>query len=799
MKSTTTILFLFNIALLFSQEVVLSGTVRGNGNEETRENATVSIFDANSDQLIKFVKSGVNGNFQISFDGSEIYVVSELFGYKTFKSENFIINNKGKFLNILLEVDSVNLDEVVVMQKNNILKLSRDKMIIDIEKAGFGSGNDALQTLSKLPGVRLDKDENLVFRGNANLQIMIDGKPSLITGEELKQFLKTMDGTNIKKVEIIANPSAKYDASGSAGIFNIVLKKSAANGLTGNVKTSVGYAEFIKNYNGLNLYSNTEKWNFNVGLNYNYSEGVNHRIIDQIVESPAITTELKQYNDWLPISKSYSGNFGVSRKLSENSSIGASANYNLEDSDQLTKGRTNEFDNSIYKRYTILKTDDKVLNKTLTATLFYSFATDSIDTKIDAQLNYANYQNDSDRLTSNSYFDALNNELDRDSDDIKYENPTNFNIVTTKLDVEKKISESVSIEIGAKYSYVNNDYTIILKDRNSEGNYILDESRSNRLIYEESILSGYGIANFSKGKFDIQAGLRAEYINYDATSMTSKTTNTDRYISFFPSFSINGNFDKDQFKISFSRRIQRPRYLYLNPYFEYIDTYNIEVGNPNLTPEFTDAFEIAWINNQKTSLSLYANFSKDEMYQIVDYDEATKITTLYYDNIGKSKNIGISFNTNLSFQKWWDVQFNSEVSYGQAKSDLEGYKFNDSGISYYGGINQSFTIAKDWSATWSSFYSARGDYGNTSFKPSYDISLGMRKDFLNKKLRLNLSAQNILKKSQWRQTMTQDNVTTNWVNRWETRKITLSAVYSFGSAKKKEVKEADLEEEENRL
>ena len=297
----------------------------------------------------------------------------------------------------------------------------------------------------------------------------------------------------------------------------------------------------------------------------------------------------------------------------------------------------------------------------------------------------------------------------------------------------------------------------------------------------------------------MQAGLRAEYINYNATSLTSNSSNKDHYLSLFPSFSVNANLDNNQFKLSYSRRIQRPRYLYLNPYYEYIDTYNVSVGNPDLTPQFTNAFEMVWINKQKTSLSLFANFSTDEMYQIINYNPATKITTLYFDNIGSSKSIGLSFNTNWKVKKFWEIQLNSEVSYGQAKSDLEGYKFNDSGISYYAGVNQTFNFGKNWNATWNSFYSQSGNYGNTTFKPSYDMSFSVRKDFLDKKLRVSLSAQNVLKQSQWRQNTQQDNVTTNWVNRWETRKFTLSATYSFGSAKKKEVKEADLGDEQGRL
>ncbi|MFV8362870.1 outer membrane beta-barrel protein [Flavobacterium sp. ZT3P35] len=799
MKTTIAFLLLFNISLLFAQETKLTGVVTTKNGAEKVAFANVAIFDAASNTFFKYTTTDENGLYEIQLPTTSFFVKIELLGFKTVQSKTFVSTTKNITQNFELEEDSVALNEVVVLQKKSIIKLSRDKMIVDIDKAGFGNGNDGLETLSKLPGVQLDKDDNVVFRGNANLQIMIDGKPSLLSGEELKQYLKSVDGANIKSVEIIANPSAKYDASGSAGIFNIVLKKSAATGLTGNARTSVGYAEFIKNNNGLNLYNNTEKWNLKLGINYGYVESVNRRTIDQTVVTPTITTTLQQKNDWLPVSNNYSGNFGAGYKINKNASMGASANYSLYKSDEFTKGRTNEFDDMVYKRYTFLNTQNDLVNNTLTGTVFYNFASDSLDTKIDAQINYANYKNDSNRITTNSYFTSDTNEMYRNTEDVKYQNPTNFNIISARVDFEKKINDKFNFETGSKLSYVNNDYTIILKDRNDQGEYITNTNRSNQLIYKESILSGYGITNFTKGNFDIQAGLRAEYINYNATSLTSNNTNKDNYLSLFPFFSINGNFKNDQFKFSYSRRIQRPRYLYLNPYFEYIDTYNVSVGNPNLTPQFTDAFEVVWIKKQKTSLSLFANFSKDEMYQIIDYDTDTKITTLSYDNIGKSKTIGLSLNTSITVKKWWEAQLSSELTYGQATSDLENYKFNDSGVSFSGALNQSFTLAKDWSATWNSFYSQNGAYGNTTFKPSYDMSFTMRKDFFNKKIRLNLSAQNVLRKSQWIQSTKQDNVTTNWVNRWETRKITVSVTYNFGTAKKKEVKEADLNEEQNRL
>jgi outer membrane receptor protein involved in Fe transport len=799
MKTIFTFLVAFCSTFLFGQQIKLNGFVSSEKNKEKISFAAVSVFNATNNAFINFTTSNENGYYELVFTETDYYVKIDLIGFKDFQSDVIKSKNLVQSQNFLLQEDAVALDEVVIMKTKKLLTLKGDKMIIDVDKSGFGVGNDALETLTKLPGVRLDKDENVVFRGNANVQIMIDGKPSLLSGEELTQYLKTLDGSNIKAVEIIANPSSKYDASGSAGIFNIVFKKSAVAGLTGNLRTSVGYAQFIKNSNGINLYKNSEKWNYKFGLNYGYTESVNNREINQTIVNPTNTILLQQKNDWLPVSKSYSGNFGVTHVLNSNSNIGTSVNYSIYNSDEFTNGRTNEFDNGNYNRYTILKTNEDIRNNTIIGTVFYNFATDSLDTKIDAQINFANYDNKSDRITANSYFNSATDQMYQNDEVIKYNNPTNYNILTAKIDIEKKVNKQINLETGAKYSLVKNDYNIDLREKNTDGDFILNTNRSNRLIYKESIFSGYGMANYKTGKFDFQSGLRAEYIHYNATSLTSNTTNKNQYLSLFPSFSVNGNFGKNQYKISYSRRIQRPRYLYLNPYYDYIDTYNVSVGNPELTPQFTNAFEFVWINNQKTSLSVFANFSTDEMYQIVAYNPDTKITTLSYDNIGKSKSIGLSFNTNWNIKKFWEIQLNSEVYYGQATSNLEGYKFNDSGISYYTGVNQAFTVAKNWNLTWNSFYSQNGDYGNSTFKPSYDMSFGLKKDFFNKKIRLNFSAQNVMRKSQWIQKIQQDNVTTNWVNRWETRKFTVSITYNFGTAKKKEVKEADLNDEQNRL
>lgn len=798
-KSIITLVFLLTICFTYAQKINVKGKITSKENNEALFSTAVTIFDAKTDTYLDYAYADDNGNYSITINKTAFYIKADLLGYQDYKSET-ISTSKSTFVkNIVLQEDATVLEEVVILQKKRVIKMSGDKMIVDIDKAGIGNGNDGLETLSKLPGMRLDKDENIVFRGNPSLQIMIDGKPALLKGDELKQFLKTLDGTNIKTVEIIANPSAKYDASGTGGILNIRLKKSPNTGLTGNVYSSVGYAEFFKNRNGINLYNNTEKWNINGGLYYSYNEGVNHRKVVQTIEEPGLTTVLEQINDWFPVSKSLTAKFGVSNRLTENANIGTSWNYNDFNMDALTDGKTNQIYNGAFQRYTLLNSNKLDDDKTLTGNVYYNYVSDSLDTKLDIQLNYANYNNKNTELITNKYLNASDDSPFRTEEAVENNNPIKYEIFTARIDFEKKLSKKFSFETGFKYSNVNNDYNLMLKNRDANGNFILDTSKSNHLLYKESITAGYAITNYALEKWNFQAGLRAEYINYDATSVTDNTTNSDDYLSLFPSLSINGNFDDNQYKFSYSKRIKRPRYLNLNPFFEYIDTYNVSIGNPNLQPAFTDAFELTWVRKYRTSISVYANFTESEMYTILNYDEATKITTSYYDNIGKSVRIGLSFNTAISFSKIWETSLSSDVYFAQAKSDLQNYKFDDSGVGFYGSINQTLNFNNGYILNWNSFYSVDGPYGNSSFKPSYDMSFGLKKEFFDKKLRVNLKADNVLKESQWREITKQDNVTTNWTNQWETRRFTLSLTYNFGTGKKKNVKGADLRDEQRRL
>ena len=798
MKNTITIIVIMFTFWMNAQEINISGNVLSQKEKEPLINVAIVFYDATTNEIITYAYSDFDGMFKTKLTAKPFYIKASLLGFKNYKSDVFNLS-KSTNLTITMQQSNETLDEVVITTKKKIVRMQGDKMIIDIASAGIGDGNNGIETLSKLPGMRLDKDENILFRGDGNLQVLIDGKPSLLSGDDLKQYLKTLSGNNIKMVEIIANPSAKYDASGTGGVINILLKENKVTGLTGSAFSSVGYAEFIKQSNGITLYNNTKKWNINAGIYTNYDESVNHRNVMQFIDKPAQQKQLNQKNDWFPVTKSYSAKLGTSYKLTKNASISGTVKYNYTNRDEKTIGRTNEFLNTNYLKYTLLNDTLQGDKKTVTSNVYYSFVADSLKTKIDTQISYANYTNDVNRTTTNQYLDANTNLPYTNENNVINNNPTTFNILSSKFDLTHKFTKNISVETGLKYSYVNNDYDLIFKEKNTQGEFVIDNLRSNHLLYKEGITAFYGIGNYNTDRWSLQAGLRTEYIDYNAKSITDNKTNSGNDLSFFPSFSLNRSMDKNQYKLSYSRRIQRPQYLDLNPFFKYVDTYNVEVGNPDLKPQFTNVFDFTWVHNRKTSISVYSKLTTDMIDYIFDYDENSQITTLYKDNIAKATFIGSSFNTSFDAVKWWNIQLSGDFSYNHLKSEITNNKYDLEGSSWNASINQIIKLKNDWKINWSSYYSSASNLGNVRYYASYDMSFGIKKQFFNKKLRVNLKATNILKQSKWHSSIKQGNVTTDWTNRWETRKFSLSLNYNFGNGKKKKVKAADLYEEQNRL
>ena len=758
--------------------------------------ANVLIKNPDNKSIITYAYSNEKGVFILEDIELDVILLEvDMMGYQPYHTilEGDALNSE---LEIRLTEDTSQLEEVNIIAKKKAIRINGDKMIFNLEKLGIITSSNGLEALRQLPGVSLDKDENVQFRGNADVQLMINGKPTLLKGDALREYIRSLSGQNIENVEIIAQPSARYDASGTAGIININLKQPKAASFSGNVYSSVGYAEYFKNRNGLNLYYNDSKWNINLGANYNRNNSVNHRNITQTIQLEDSIKVLDQQNEWLP--KTISKNFtaGIERNFSKNHKISTAFNYANSHSSELTLGTTNEYGNDNLYRQVKLRKEIKEPTKNTSGNLFYNYISDSLDTQLDVQLNYADYEKSQEGLLQNTY--PINptpqNEFLLDIfEEIHYK------LFTAQADGQHRFSKQLKLESGAKLSRIKMNYSSDYAANDSSQLFIPEDLLTNNFTYKEQLFSAYIQGSYQLGKWNVLTGIRAEYIDYSGFSEQLNQTNSNNYIAWFPSMSINYEKENHQYRLSYSRRIGRPNYLDLNPYYQYLDPYTLEIGNPALQPQFYHSFEVNYIYKNAMSASLYGNFYNDQLTSVIDYRDNENYNLLFTANGATGNRLGISLNLPFEPVDWWNFQFSFDGYHTREESKIVNFSYDRSGFGYSMEMYHNLTLKDNWTLNASGFYSGRSQSGNSVMNPLYDISVNVKKMLFDDKLKLELGCQNILKKSMWNSVIQQDNVTTHWINRWETRKFVFGVTYNFGKGTSKKVKPTSLQEESSRM
>ncbi len=428
----------------------------------------------------------------------------------------------------------------------------------------------------------------------------------------------------------------------------------------------------------------------------------------------------------------------------------------------------------------------------ISGNLFYNFTSDSLTTKIDAQVNYSQYKKAIDGFQQNKYASGNIDRLDG-------LNQTKYNLMNAQIDLNQKLSPKLNLEAGAKFSYVDMNYFNQYEIAQGSAFILPDSLMTNDFLYKEKLTSAYSQLNYNLEKWNFLVGLRMENYAYEATSIINNQTNEDNYTHWFPSASINYQNEKHQYRASYSRRIQRPGYLNLNPYFQYLDAYSIERGNPNLKPQMYHSFELNYIYNNALSFGLYGYLYKDGFVDVIDYQNQENYNIIYQSNAAKGSRFGFSASVPYEVGKWWTMQFGLDAYLETEKSEIPNYSYKGSGYGYEFNTYHRFTLPENWVFTLNGFLNGKSQTP-TGYNPMiYDFSTSVRKSFMDEKLQFVAGCSNILKKSMWNAYSTVENVQTHWVNKWETRRFYLQLTYRFGSSKERKVKNTSLEDEKNRI
>ena len=708
---------------------------------------------------------------------------------------------------IVLSVASTSLADVSVTAKKPIVEVRADKTILNVEGTINAAGSDALELLRKSPGVMVDKDDNLSLAGKNGVQVYLDGKPSPLSGTDLSSYLKSLQATQIESIELITNPSAKYEAAGNAGIINIKFKKNKNLGTNGSVNAGYAIGTYAKYNTGLSL--NYRNAKVNIFGSYNYNRGINVNSFkfernqgDTFFNQ---TNTLKSYNNG-----SHNFKTGMDFFINKKSTIGVMINGNIADVVTETAGPmqiiykpTNELSRLLYA------TGDNVNGrKNVNFNVNYRYALPSgKELNIDADYGFFNIRGN--QFQPNNYYDAVTNLL-LYSNVYRMISPTNIDIFSLKVDYEQNLKKG-KLGFGGKIGYVSTDndfkrYNVF------SGSDVYDKDRSNSFLYKENINAVYANYNRSFKGWMLQIGFRGEHtvskgisngLRYNNTTSAYEQYDSSlnrNYFDIFPSAAITFNKNpKSQIGFTFSSRIDRPAYQDLNPFEFKINDYTFMKGNTQLRPQYTKSFGVTHTYKYKLTTQLNYSHVKDIFTQLPDTTEKSK-SFLTKKNLATQDIVSLNISYPFS-KKWYSLFTNVNSYYSKYKANFGGGDRNVNldvvAFSFY--MQNSFRLGKGYTAELSGFYNSPSIWqGIFKSIAMYSVDAGLQKTILKGKGNVKTSLSDIFRIMKWSGSSNFSGQTSTATGRWESRQFKINFTYRFGNNQVKAARQRKDGAEEER-
>ncbi|MHA7941782.1 TonB-dependent receptor domain-containing protein [Formosa sp. 3Alg 14/1] len=774
MKSLVLFLSLFGsiVSLTRAQEVEIKGVVLEKGANLSVPYATVVIVDSSSNKPISGTTTNESGAFTLTSSSSQVYLQISFIGFKTltFKDLDFTsaVYDLGT---VYMEQDAQSLDEVVVRAEVSSTQFKLDRKIFNVGQDIASTGVSALEVLNNVPSVNVDIEGAVSLRGNSGVQILIDGKPSVLA-DESSNALGTITADMIERVEVITNPSAKYDAEGTAGILNIILKKEDKRGVNGSISLNTGIPD---NHSvGVSLNKRTEKFNLftQFGGGYrslprdNTSENTNFETGSSVI------SEGTEYRN----ETFFNVTLGTDYHINDLNVLTLSGNFAYEIEDQPSKTNFSSYDNAV-----------------LNSRWFREEETDATNPKWQYELNYKKeFKNNKEHTL---LFSALGSFFGKDQES-EFTNKTTFGDIvnidqqtetefqqadyTFKLDYTNPLSETITIETGVQYliNDVRNDYEV----REFESNeWIVNPNLTNDFEYNQKVFGFYGTGAYEGEKWGVKLGLRVEDAKLYTLLANTNEENDQEYTDFFPtvhsSYKLNDNFSV---QVGYSKRIFRPRLWDLNPFFNIKNNYNIRVGNPNLQPEYTNSYEITGIfkiGKATLNSSVFYLYTTDVVERVSVFQDNVTLTTPV--NVGTNGALGFELNGKYSPLNWLTFNGDFNFNYFQRKGEFEDQSFDFNGERWNGRLTSKIALPADFDLEVtgqleSDFQTVQSENQGFTF-----MDLGLRKKILKGKVVVNFAIKDVFESRVYENTILNAN---NFNNYRSTRGrfYTLGFSYGFG-------------------
>ncbi|MEO1485881.1 MAG: TonB-dependent receptor [Bacteroidota bacterium] len=762
--------------------------------------AAVTLSSPLDSSLVKATISNEEGIYVLKdLQPSEYLFKVNVLGYADLERKiNYESGDLDMGTLVLTEVTE-NLAEVTVVAEKPMVQVMADKTVFNVQNTINATGTSAFELLRKAPGVIVDNNGGIIVEGKSGVQFFIDGKLSVLQGDDLVNFLESLQATDIEAVEIITQPSSKYDAAGNAGIINIKLKKDKSLGTNGTYTSGITTGDFARFNSSLNFNNRGKKGNLYGTYSNRFGKTtgfINLFRTQSETQFDAVTNSIYDRN-------SNNLKLGYDYYVNKKHTIGAIFNGNFNNGFSTDNNRTpirpvgNVENDSIL--VALNQTDNTSYN--INANVNYRYA-DTLGYSVNVDLDYGRYNSDRNAFLPNTYFDGTESIILSQRTTLQ-ETPININIATVKSDYEQNFLKG-KLGLGFKFSWIETDNTFNQFNQ-INGEPILDTEQSNIFTYTENINAAYFNYNRKWGKWNLQFGLRMENTISDGNLESEQANENERvernYTDWFPSGGLTYQLNrKNQFALTYSRRIQRPNYQSLNPFKYQLNELSFSQGNPFLQPQYTNNVKLSHTFNYRLTTALSYTRITDFFARVTVAEGETSnfLTTLNVAN-QSVYNLGVSYPKKIL--SWWDVyvSVNAYISDYEATSP-EFLPVRQETLSFYG--QNTFNLGNEWRAEVSGWYNSPSIWGGTYQTRSLgSLNAAVQKKFFDNRFTARLAMNDILFTSPWAGVTQFGDLFIDGSGGSDSRRVAFSLTYDFGRSeiKKARKRKTGLQDESDRI
>lgn len=744
---------------------------------------SIGLFKSKDSSYVSGTATELNGRFVTSIPAGNYYAKISFLSYKERIIENIAITNQDVNLKkITLAPDVASLEEFEVVEEKKLVELDLDKRVFNVDKDLNNQGADATEVLDNIPSVSVDVDGNVSLRGSQNVTILINGKPSGLIGMSANQALKQLQGNQIEKIEVITNPSSRYDAEGEVGIINIILKKDRRKGINGSVNVNFGYPN---NYGGgFNITLKQKRYSLFAGYGAIFRDSPGSSSSQQDFTYPDTSFSYNSDSETKRFSFNNNFNLGTEIYLNEYNSLVFSGSTSFGDGNNEVDLTYSDYDASGAAVQTVNRFEDE----------------DKDRLSYDLNVNYRKTFKQKDRLFTFDFHhsdrtDDESSTIIQTNDVLAYDNLEQrvFNNeggqnYMFQTDYVHPVNKG-KLEFGLKHTIKKIDDDYAVTQFNDTTNVWEDvPGFKNLVLYEENVSAAYLMLGKKVNNFSYQIGVRGEYTELVTELVTTNELNRRDYFNFFPTTHFSYEFKKDNsLQVSYSRRIQRPRHWWLLPFFSFTDSRSNFSGNPNLNPEFSDSYELGHLKNwDKASIlsSVYYRYTTNTITRITTSD-AEGVTRRKPVNLGTKDAYGLEISGSYQLIKWWDLRGGLNFYREIIEGEFEDINYGSDAFVWSTRLNSKWSIKKKVNLQASFNYRAPQQSPQGETLARYSLDTGFSFDLLKGNGTFTFNVKDVFNTRNRRSISFGENFVAESKHQWRSRFFRINFTYRINQKKKR--------------